>query len=231
MADTRHVAKTSRNFALSRWRPDRLVVRCTLYLRCSGTAGGEEPGYGGVMTSLAAWAFEIAADKFSERLPQRWLHVQGVARQARSLADLAGHDADLLEAAAYLHDVGYAPDLAVTGFHPVDGANFLSSLEAPERLVHLVAHHSYAALEAELRGLTEELAPFVDERGVIRDALWYCDQTTGPAGEEVSATARHAEIKQRYGPDHLVTEFIERGADELLGAVDRTERRLGVVIG
>jgi len=26
-----------------------------------------------------------------------------------------------LEAAAWLHDIGYAPDLVVSGFHPLDG--------------------------------------------------------------------------------------------------------------
>lgn len=181
------------------------------------------------MHSLAAWAREIAFDLLARDLPQRWLHVQGVARQARSFARLAGPDADLLEAAAYLHDLGYAPHLALLEFHPLDGARFLDALGAPQRLVHLVAHHSFAALEAELRGLTSEVAEFVDEEGVIRDALWYCDQTTSPAGEVVSARDRHAEIKQRYGPGHLVTAFIERGADELLAAVDRTEQRLAAL--
>ncbi|WP_406239339.1 hypothetical protein [Nocardia sp. NBC_01009] len=27
--------------------------------------------------------------------------------------------------AAWLHDIGYAPDIARIGFHPVDGAEFL----------------------------------------------------------------------------------------------------------
>lgn len=152
--------------------------------------------------------------------------MQGVAAQALTLRQLAGSDAELLEATAILHDIGYAPDLVDTGFHPIDGANYLAKVGAPERLIHLVAHHSYAALEAELRGLSDELATFHDERGLIRDALWYCDQTTGPTGERVSATERHREIKERYGTGHLVTEFIERGGPELLGAVERTERRM-----
>lgn len=171
-------------------------------------------------------ARELAESVLAESLPRRWQHVHGVAEQAQSLRQLAGSDADLLEAAAFVHDIGYAPDLVDTGFHPIDGAKYLADIGMPERLVHLVAHHSYAVLEAELRGLTDGLKPFEDERGLVRDALWYCDQTTGPGGERVSARERHAEIKQRYGPGHLVTEFIERGAPELLAAVDRTEQRL-----
>ena len=54
--------------------------------------------------------------------PRRWAHVQGVAAQARGLAPVLGTDADLLEAAAWLHDIGYAPGLAVTGLHALAGA-------------------------------------------------------------------------------------------------------------
>jgi putative nucleotidyltransferase with HDIG domain len=180
--------------------------------------------------ALTDWAFHVARSKLEDSLPRRWAHVQGVARQARSVRAVAGQDADLLEAAAILHDVGYAPDLATTRFHPVDGAVFLAEIGAPERLVNLVAHHSYAALEARLRGLEGELAHFSDEQGPIRDALWYCDQTTSPDGEIVTAQARVAEIKDRYGPNHLVTRFITEAAPELLAAVERTERRIGTPI-
>lgn len=176
-----------------------------------------------------AWAFEVAERKLSGALPRRWVHVRGVARQARSLRPIVGGDAELLEAAAILHDVGYAPDIAYKGFHPLDGANFLREIDAPDRLVHLVAHHSYAALEAELRGLSSELAEYEDEEGVIRDALWYCDLTTSPDGEEVDARDRIAEIQERYGPGELVTEFITSAAPELLAAVDRTKERAGAV--
>jgi hypothetical protein len=92
--------------------------------------------------------------------------------------------------------------------------------------VNLVARHSYAILEAEFRGFGPRLAAFSDERGVSRDALWYCDVTTSPDGEPVSARERIAEIKQRYGRGHIVTRFITEGSAELLAAVERTEWRL-----
>lgn len=175
--------------------------------------------------TLFTWAFEVAEHKLAELLPRRWAHVQGVAQRARDLLPVAGSDADLLESAAILHDVGYAPDIAHTGFHPLDGAEFLHSIDAPPRLVHLVAHHSYAALEAELRGLSAELSEYEDERGSLRDALWFCDLNTTPDGDKIDARERIAEIKHRYGPEHLVTEFITKGSPELLAAVDRTQRR------
>jgi len=37
------------------------------------------------------------------------VHVQGVAARARVLAPVLGADADLLEAAVWQHDIGYAP--------------------------------------------------------------------------------------------------------------------------
>jgi putative nucleotidyltransferase with HDIG domain len=106
--------------------------------------------------SLTAWAYQTSERTLAAALPRRWAHVQGVALKARTVASAVGDDAQLLEAAAVLHDVGYAPDLARTGFHPLDGAYFLRSIEAPERLVHLVAHHSCAVREARLRGLETE---------------------------------------------------------------------------
>lgn len=175
--------------------------------------------------TLVEWAYGVSEEKLAEALPRRWAHVQGVATRAREVAGAVGQDASLLEAAAILHDVGYAPDLATTGFHPLDGARYLEQLGAPDRLVHLVAHHSYAALEADLRGLAGELASYEDECTVTRDALWCCDLTTTPDGDATDARDRIAEIKQRYGPGDLVTTFITDASPELLAAVDRTLER------
>ncbi|WP_344127666.1 HD domain-containing protein [Saccharopolyspora halophila] len=177
--------------------------------------------------TLLEWAYRTSRAKLAEPLSRRWAHVQGVAARAREVAEAVGEDAELLEAAAVLHDVGYAPDLAVSGFHPLDGARYLEQVGAPERLVHLVAHHSYAALEADLRGLAGELAGYDDECTVTRDALWCCDLTTTPDGEPTEARARIAEIEKRYGPGHLVTTFIAEASGELLAAVERTRERVG----
>ena len=167
----------------------------------------------------------MARKLLAEVLPQRWAHVQGVAGKAQKVVADLGMTEDLASA-AWLHDIGYAPDLAATGFHPLDGARHLSALEAPERIVNLVARHSNAILEAELRGVGDQVAAFPDEAGSVRDALWYCDLTTSPDGEPVQAEDRIAEIKERYGPGHIVTRFITEASPELLAAVERTDRRL-----
>ena len=87
------------------------------------------------MNTLASWAEHLAQALLQEPLPRRWAHVQGVAARARSLAPVLGADADLLEAAAWLHDIGYAPGLAVTGLHALDGARYLRDAQHADALL------------------------------------------------------------------------------------------------
>ncbi|MER5689879.1 HD domain-containing protein [Streptomyces sp. NPDC002205] len=177
----------------------------------------------------AKWARQVAETELREPLPRRWAHSQGVARRAAELAEALGDDADMLASAAVLHDVGYAPRLAVTGFHPLDGARFLrDDHAADERLVQLVANHSFALLEAEERGLRGELEaefPLLDDHRLV-DALVYCDMTTTPDGELTSAEVRLAEIMDRYGADSVVGRFIRRASPEIVAAVERVEAAL-----
>ena len=177
---------------------------------------------------LTDWAHSLSESMLAEPLPRRWAHSLGVAKRAGSLSPILGRDAELLEAAAVLHDVGYSPSIAATGFHPLDGARFLRDQEgADERVVRLVAHHSCALLEAEERGLRHELeTEFELERPELVDALIVSDMTTTPYGEHTTPAARLDEIVQRYGPDTIVGRFIQRAAPEIHAANERVERRL-----
>ena len=75
--------------------------------------------------NLGDWAEDTARTMLQVPLPRRWAHTQGVAAQARSLAVILDNEADLVTAAAWLHDIGYGPDVHGTGFHPFDGARYL----------------------------------------------------------------------------------------------------------
>jgi hypothetical protein len=178
---------------------------------------------------ITQWATQVAEAELSSALPRRWAHTRGVAERATEVGQHLREDAGLLIAAATLHDVGYAPRLAVTGFHPLDGARFLRDEHgADERLVRLVANHSFALLEAEERGLRDELAsefPLLEEPLLV-DALVYCDMTTTPDGARTSARERIAEIISRYGADSVVGRFIRRAAPEILSSVQRVETAL-----
>ncbi|WP_406316591.1 HD domain-containing protein [Streptomyces sp. NBC_00118] len=180
---------------------------------------------------LTEWAYRLSESLLSEPLPRRWAHSLGVAKRARSLSPILGGDAELLEAAAVLHDIGYSPAIATTGFHPLDGARFLRGQEgADDRVVCLVAHHSCALLEAEERGLRGDLeAEFELERPDLVDAMLYCDMTTTPDGTPTTPTDRLDEIVRRYGPDTIVGRFIQRAAPEIHAASTRVEDRLAKV--
>ena len=181
----------------------------------------------GFMHTTAAWAEGLARTLLADSLPRRWSHLQGVAARARTLKPSLGTDADLLEAAAWLHDVGYLPELAHTGLHGLDGARYLRDVQhADPMLCRLVAYHSYAVIEAEERGLahvlTHEFAPPPQH---LADALTFCDMTTSPDGQHVQVTHRLAEIHDRYGSGHLVSRFISRATPLILEAVGHVHAR------
>ena len=181
----------------------------------------------GRMNTLAPWAQQLARALLHEPLPRRWAHVQGVAARARSLAPVLGADADLLEAAAWLHDIGYAPGLATTGLHQLDGARYLRDAQhADAMLCRLVAHHSCAIIEAGERGLADVLSSEFDPAPyVLASVLTCCDMTTSPDGEPVPVDRRLAEIHDRYGPGHLVSRSIQRATPMILDAVEQVHQR------
>ncbi|WP_156724721.1 HD domain-containing protein [Streptomyces apocyni] len=168
------------------------------------------------------------AESLLPPLGYRWLHTQAVAERAREAADaVPGDERELLVAAAWLHDVGYAPELRETGFHPLDGARFLESRGASARLVRLVAHHSGATYEADQRGLAAELAVYEREDSPLLDALIYADMTTGPAGQRFNFDQRIDEILDRYESGSEVHTAISKARPYLEAAVTRTRTRLG----
>jgi hypothetical protein len=178
--------------------------------------------------ALPAWAEEHAATLLAD-LGARWQHVRGVARQAQRVSQvLTAEDRPYLVAAAWLHDIGYAPDLAATAFHPIDGARHVRAL-GHERLAGLVAYHSSARWEAEALGLADELAAFPPEDSATSDALTYCDMTTSPTGGRITLADRLAEIAERYGAEHLVVQCLTCAHDHLAGTVERTEERMWAV--
>lgn len=180
------------------------------------------------MRSLVDRAAKAAKLVLAVPLPERWAHVEAVAGKASDISRILGdEDGKVLVASAWLHDVGYAPGIARTGLHALDGARWLSEHGWPKRIAALVAYHSCALFEAEERGLAHWLtAEFAQEQSPTADALWFADMTTGPDGRDLGVSDRLAEVRQRYGPDHLVTRFWARAEPSLLQAVRRTETLL-----
>lgn len=180
--------------------------------------------------SQADWAQSLTRALLEEPLPHRWAHSRGVAATARALAPILGRHSDVVTAAAWLHDIGYASALYGCGFHPLDGARYLRDVERADPLLcRLVAHHSCARIEAAERGLADDLfREFKPAARGLSDALIYCDMTTGPQGQPMTVEERIAEIRDRYGADHVVTRTLARSAPKLAASVARVTRQLAV---
>jgi HD superfamily phosphodiesterase len=181
---------------------------------------------------LRGWTIRCA-ESVSQRLlaplGARWVHPQAVSDTARWLATVDDRlDRDTLIAAAYLHDIGYTSDLLDTGHHGIDGARYLARQGQP-RLAALVANHSGAWHEADLRGLAAELNESPSEVSPTADALTYCDLVTGAAGESLTLAERFSDVQRRYGKGDVVTEAMERAYPELEAVVRRVEGRLATV--
>jgi hypothetical protein len=188
-----------------------------------------------VEDSLIPLAHQLA-ERLVSPLGRRWLHVQAVAARAEELRPAISNgnasaeaEEEILVAAAWLHDIGYVPEIARTGFHPLDGADYLRQQGFPVRVVELVAHHSGARFEAAERGLSEELSRYALEDSPVMDALVTADLTTGPGGERYTYDERMDEILSRYAPDHPVHRTWLKARPILAPAVERTEARLTAV--
>lgn len=135
----------------------------------------------------------------------RLQHVCTAGRVAARLAVLfEAEEAALLVAAATLHDIGYSPRIARTGFHPLDGAEYLASEGFNPRLAALVAHHSMATLTAGSQ--PEEMEDrFPREESLLVDALVYADMHSAPDGRLIPAEHRLADIAARHSNPLVAT--------------------------
>jgi HD domain len=174
---------------------------------------------------LLQWSSDQARSLL-EPLGTRWLHVQGVVERAYQVSQILSEDErPSLIAAAYLHDVGYAPSLRKTGFHPLDGAFYLRSL-GQERLASLIAYHSESQYEAQLRGLLSALERFPREHSLLADALTYCDLTTNATGKQVPFEDRVADILHRYDETDIVVQALHQAMPAWRRAIVRVQSRL-----
>jgi HD superfamily phosphodiesterase len=135
--------------------------------------------------------------------------------------------ADLVLQSAWLHDIGYADQLVVTGMHALDGAAHLAEMGAPEAVCSLVAYHTGAEYEAEERGLAYELQRFARPPQDDLDTLILADLVSGPSGERVTVKERLDEILERYAASHPVSRAVTRSRAYLEDCGRRAAHRLG----
>ncbi len=110
---------------------------------------------GMALAAVVHWARDLAQTLLLD-LPQRWRHTIAVARRAEDLAWMVepDDDPDMLLAAAWLHDIGYARAVIDTRFHPLDGAGYLRRHGWPPRTLPVPSGPGRASR-----------APVADQRG------------------------------------------------------------------
>ena len=149
-------------------------------------------------TSLATRARAVAEDILRNDAALLQHSVRSAARADEVARRIPHSRRSEVVAAAWLHDIGYAPQLQRTGFHPLDGALFLMNGDWPERVIRLVAHHSLASLEAPFYGVGHHLGVIEAVTGPDADILVYADLDGGsgepaPTSEERLARMRIAD--------------------------------------
>jgi hypothetical protein len=154
---------------------------------------------------------------------------------SRRVAERAEHASVLIEdcwrtaltEAAWLHDIGYHPKIARTGFHPLDGARWLRDGGWPMTTCRLVAWHTGASIEAKFHGLDHDLlAEFDSPPPLAAAVLVWADLTSSPGGEPCDVTDRLAEILERYPAESVVHRAILEASPALLRAASEIESRL-----
>src|SRR6478752_4231416 len=136
----------------------------------------------GSIWNVADPSLTLYGELLAAMMPDRRAHSLAVGRKVTAAAHIApkSQRSDLV-AAAYLHDIGYCH--LQSGFHPIDGAQFLAQQGFSRAVCHLVAHHSASVEEAKERGI--DLSVFAQfavgkDLGRAHAILWWADMTTGP---------------------------------------------------
>ena len=184
--------------------------------RSGGPAGTRPAGPVDLAALVRALPDLVAAERLAAAVlhddPCRLRHVRTVATVALVVCEVAPppDGLDVLLAAAVLHDIGYAPLLRATGFHPLDGAGWLLALGGPVEVAAAVAHHSEAVLQPGAAPLREryDALPAPDRRAA--DILTYADQTTAPDGRRAGVVARVGERWRRTGAGPRRAEALHR---------------------
>ncbi len=162
--------------------------------------------------------------------PERLHHCAGVAARAQALAaTVPPSAADTLIAAAWLHDIGYASLLRDSGFHPLDGAQYLRREGWPKPVCDLIAHHSGSRFVARVRGVDDRLREFAFVEDAVSDALTVADNTAGPDGIVMSLDARLREKRRRHGPNSPNARANPERDDYIRAAAQRVADRLAAL--
>ena len=152
------------------------------------------------------WLAERTAQQLARSLlgglPDRWMHTQAAAAQALLVAAaVSPPERDLLIAAAWLHDIGYAAQLNETAFTrstaPDSCARSARPGHGPRR-----SQTTPRRPAREARGRRDQLEAEFPRAGLlVSDALAYADMTAGPTGQRMTVPDRLVDIRLRHAAE------------------------------
>ena len=148
----------------------------------------------------------------------RYRHTVCVAERAAAAARvlLPPDAATSVTRAAWLHDIGYSPELARTGLHALDGARWLRDRDVDSFVCDLVAFHTTAYAESMMRGLSDQLVQeFSRPDAASLRVLTWADMTSSPTGHPCGVDDRIAEILDRYPADSPASRAVSAARTEL----------------
>ncbi len=165
-----------------------------------------------------------------EEDPERVHHCAEVAVRAQALvATVPPSAAETVVAAAWLHDIGYGSRLRDSGYHPLDGAQYLRREGWPEAVCDLVAHHSGSRFVAHVRRLDDRMRAFEFVEDPVSDALTVADNTAGPGGTVMTVEERLRGKLKRHGPDSWTARANPERDDYIRAAARRVAERLAAL--
>ncbi len=125
-----------------------------------------------------------------------------------------------------MNDIGYAPTVRDSGFHPLGGANYLIGHGYPPVLAELVVHHFGAWFVADVRGLSDELRRYGFQEDGVSDALTTRVRVSGRMAPRCRCRSGSRRSWDRHRPDSPNARTRSRREPHLCAAAARVEQRL-----
>ena len=134
----------------------------------------------------------------NSNLESRYRHTIAVSQLMKQKAITLNLNPQTAEIIGLLHDIGYAKEYAITGFHPLDGYNAI--FESNPHVANQILRHTSTPEEAALRGI--ELPNVTED--VYARLLSYADCRVNAKGFIVTFEGRLKDIVDRYGESSLI---------------------------
>lgn len=181
-------------------------------------------------TKIGESAAAVVAGRLLGGGGTRLAHSAGVASQVDRVGYLLeGRWQPAITEAAWLHDVGYNDRVALTGFHPLDGARWVRDRGWPLETCRLVAWQDAAWVEGHLRGVDEVLeAEFEPPPALVVAGLTWANLTSSPAGGPWTVGHRLVDILRRYSADSIVHRATVAALPALWGPAREIESRIAL---